>query len=242
MGAMKGFGAALAIAAIVLCAAPALGSAAVLYDQTDSPSGFGTFSQRDDAVDLQIADDFIVPSGQSWSLQSVDVDGAYDAGSSGPITSANVFLYADGGGLPGGQLFALQGVSPLNGTAGPDFTVPLTGSPQLASGAYWVSVQVNLPGAGTSIWDWQTRNAQSGSPRAVRSNGHPLPVCPGAQDAWITGSSCPIGLAPDQLFRLNGTVVPPTPVPAVHKECKKHKKHHSAQSAKKKKCKKKKRK
>jgi hypothetical protein len=168
--------------------------------------------------------------------------GAYDLGG-GPIASANVFLYSDAGGLPGSEVLAQPGVAPADGTAGPNFSIALLTNPQLAPGTYWVSVQVNIPAG--NIWDWQTRSIQSGSPRAFID--HSGGLCGGV---WAhVGAGCPIGPAPDQLFRLNGTVVPatapPAPVPGVtpHKKCKKHKKkHRSAESAKKKKCKKKKRK
>jgi hypothetical protein len=239
MDAWKGFGAPLVIAALLLLALPAVGSAAVLYDQTDSPSGTGILSQNDGPQNVQAADDFTVPPGQPWKVESVDVVGAYDLGA-GPITSANVFLYSDNGALPGTELFAGQNVAPLNGTAGPDFSVPLTGAPQLAQGSYWVSVQVNIPAG--NIWDWQTRSTQSGNPRAFID--HSGALCGGV---WAhVGAGCPIGPVPDQLFRLNGTVVPATTPPAAipqqtTKKCKKKKKkHRSAESAKKKKCKKKK--
>jgi hypothetical protein len=237
MGAMKGFGAALAITAIALCAVPAMGSAAVLYDQTDSPSGTGIFSQNDGIENVQAADDFTVPPASSWGIESVDVVGLYGSGG-GPITSANVTVYSNAAGLPGAELFARANVTPLNGTAGPNFTFPLSGASQLAPGIYWVSVQVNIPGGGTNIWDWATRTVQSGSPAAFRANS-PLAICPAAQNAYVARTSCPgLGTAPDQLFRLNGTTLP---TPVHRKKCKKNKKHHSAQSAKKK-CKKKKRK
>ena len=240
MGARKVFGAALATAAIGLCAVPALGNAAVLYDQTDGPSGTGIFSENDGVQNVQSADDFTVPPGQPWKLESVDVIGAYDLGG-GPIASSNVFLYSDAGGLPGSPILAQPGVAPANGAAGPDFSIPLLTNPQLAPGTYWVSVQVNI--AAGNIWDWQTRNIQSGSPRAFIDNSGGL--CGGI---WShAGPGCPIGAAPDELFRLNGTVVPASgpsaaaPTPPKKKCKKKKKKHRSAESAKKK-CKKKKRK
>ena len=240
MGARKGVGAVLVAAAIAIFAVPAAGSAAVLYDQTDSPSGTGIFSQSDGVQNVQAADDFVIPAGPSWSIQSVDALGIFDQGA-GPITSANVFIYANGGSGPGAQLFGATNVAPLNGTAGPNFTVPTGGAPPLGPGTFWVSVQVNIPGGGSNIWDWATRTVQSGSPAAFRANS-PFAFCAAAQSTYVPRISCPgLGTAPDQLFRVNGTTLPTPEAIAHKKKCKKRKKHRSAEAAKKKKCKKKKR-
>ena len=239
MGARKGFGAVLVATAVAIFAMPAAGNAAVLYDQTDSPSGTGIFSQNDGVQNVQAADDFTIPAGPSWSIQSVDALGIFDQGG-GPITSANVFIYANAGNLPGVQLYGATNVAPLNGTAGPTFTLPTAGAPPLGPGTFWVSVQVNIPGGGSNIWDWTTRTVQSGSPAAFRANT-PFAFCPAAQNTYVPRVSCPgLGPAPDQLFRVNGSTLP-TPEAVAQKKCKK-KKHRSAESAKKKKCKKKKRK
>src|SRR5262245_45360102 len=89
----------------VCLTAPTMASGAVLYDQTD----FSTFDNRGsndwnapmDAYDDQIADDFIVPEGETWQISQVDVigTGGYDA------PTVNVFLYASAETLPGAELF-----------------------------------------------------------------------------------------------------------------------------------------
>ena len=69
------------------------------YDQTDNGSvGTGSVSQNfetaNDAFDNQVADDFVVPAGQTWTIQQVNVTGSYFNGN-GPATSVNVFFYSD---------------------------------------------------------------------------------------------------------------------------------------------------
>jgi hypothetical protein len=229
--------AAVACGAIGLLALSASADAATLHDQADSPSSAlnrGIFSLTDPTLDVQAADDFTVPARQSWLIQSVDVIGHYDAGA-GPIASANVFLYSNSGSLPGVQLFAQRSVIPANGTAGPNFNLPVTSAPLLVAGTYWVSVQANFTTA-SDIWDWDTRTIQSGNPAVFRANSG-FALCPGAIGAWITRSTCAqLAGDPDQLFRLNGTSF------TLKKRCKKAKrKHRSAEAAKKRKCKKKRR-
>jgi hypothetical protein len=245
MDGKKGLALATIAAAIALCVVPAAGGAAVLYDQTSSPapSGDAAQSQRDDAfpLNVQVADDFTVPAGQPWQIQSVDVIGHYFAG--GPLSTVNVFLYSNAGTLPGAQLFAQGNIPSGPGTGGlsAQFTAPLTGAPQLGPGTYWVSVQANLGPFPANVWGWDARTVAAGSDAAFLNNGGgPVGCDPGV---WETrhAPSCGAGApaSPDQLFRINGTVVAPTPAatpPAStphRKRCKKHKKHHSAAAAKK---------
>src|SRR5215212_8919788 len=62
-------------------APPAARPADVLYDQYNNPGTNGTSSQNfetaNDAVDDELADDFVVPGGQTWDINGVDVDGFY---------------------------------------------------------------------------------------------------------------------------------------------------------------------
>src|SRR5438552_1615853 len=54
---------------------------ALLYDQTDNPGANATVSQdfetANDAFDSQLADDFVVPPGQTWTVQQVVAGGVY---------------------------------------------------------------------------------------------------------------------------------------------------------------------
>src|SRR5262249_572675 len=76
----------------------------VLYDQYDNPGTFATSSQNFesdfDAFDDMLADDFVVPGGDTWQVNQVDVMGLYFNGP-GVMNSANVNFYSDASGLPG---------------------------------------------------------------------------------------------------------------------------------------------
>jgi hypothetical protein len=222
----------------------------VLWDQNDDPGGNGATSQvgsgNPTPIDAQAADDFIVPAGQQWTIQTVDVTGQYELGS-GPVQGVNLFIYSDSGGVPGARISG--GTVPVANGSGPSFDIVLGTGVALAPGHYWLSFQVELNNFPYEAWDWKNRTAVSGSPALYRDNtGSQFPDC----QTWMprTSNVCADDLNhPDQMFSLSGVSGPVTSAPgpgttappaAKKKKCKKKKKHHAA-AAKKKKCKKKKR-
>ena len=97
----------VASAATACCrAASAPAHAAVLHDQF-APTGLDNVSSQNfepalNAYDSLGADDFVVPTGKVWRIDRVEVSGA-NSGASQPAT-ANLFLFADGGTLPGAPI------------------------------------------------------------------------------------------------------------------------------------------
>src|SRR5947208_7353785 len=80
----------------------------ILYDQYNNASTVASLSATFTdfpTFSADLADDFVVPGGQTWNVQSIDADGVYFNGP-GPAASFNVFFYADSGGLPGAQVFS----------------------------------------------------------------------------------------------------------------------------------------
>jgi len=79
----------------------------VLYDQYNNASDIATLSAMFSDIAIfssDLADDFVVPAGQTWNVQSIDADGVYIG--PGPASSFNVFFYADNAGLPGTQVYS----------------------------------------------------------------------------------------------------------------------------------------
>jgi hypothetical protein len=201
---------ALALPVAVLQASSSAQAAAqvVLFDQTGtasppsadssapnfSPSNyFGSGNDR-------TADDFTVPAGATWAINEIDVTGAFE----GPTTAntVNVYLYANGAGKPGTEIFSQLGVT---ATAGPNFAVPLTGVPSLTAGTYWVTVQFVVDGG--AYWSWGTSTVQRGNPATwLTESGSP--ECPSG--AWGTRTTCWTGTNPDQAFVLKGTDLTPS--------------------------------
>jgi hypothetical protein len=201
----------LLAAIITLLAAGTSGAraeAAVLYDQMDAAGSEAMFSNDlvagSEGNDSKAADDFTVPAGEGWEITQVDVVGA----AFGALPSTmNVDIYANSGGLPGAALFSARAI-PSAGQ--PDYSIPLSGAPQLGPGTYWIAIQQD--GASASepqrMWFWRNRAVQSGNPAAVLYAG-----C-SAFPAWQVRYTCQAdAVSPDQIFRLSGTVTSPPPPP-----------------------------
>jgi hypothetical protein len=189
------------------------GPYAVLYDQTDN-AGTNGFPSQDfeaafDAYDNQGADDFVIPAVDgSWTINEVYIMGSYST--TGPAAAVNVYFYQDAAGLPGAPVFSALGVVPTD--VGGDLTIALAPAAVLSSGTYWVSVQAVMDFTPFGQWFWSTRTVQSNSPYAWQNPGGGFGTpC----STWGAGAAtCGVGggVDPDSLFRLSGTVTPPTAV------------------------------
>jgi hypothetical protein len=202
-----------------LCLLPAGASGGVLYDQTAGTPNGGCISSSDFGVANKVAqgaDDFPVPAGQTWQISSIDVIGG------GVLTgspTASVFIYGAGA-LPGSQLFSQTGI-PIAGAN--NLSIPVTGAPPLATGTYWISVQVTDP----VQWSWCNKQEQIGSVAAWRNPGGGFGI--GCM-AYAPLTSCN-SLGKSFLFRLNAPdPVAPVPVTTTvkKKKCKnkKYRRHH----------------
>jgi len=174
----------------------------VLYDQYDNNSGIATLSGTFDdfpTFGADLADDFVVPAGQTWNVESIDADGVYFNGP-GPANSWNVFVYTDSGGLPGTQIYNLLNAPvTVNGTT---FTANLTPAAVLSAGTYWIEIQPNMDFGTQGEWGWSDRTVQSNSPAAWQNPGGGFGICP----TWTTKTVCiPTAGGPDQVYRINGT-------------------------------------
>src|SRR5262245_55030112 len=185
----------------------------VLYDQYNNNGPNATLSATftdfpDFSADL--ADDFVVPAGDTWNVESIDADGIYFNGP-GPATDWNVFIYTDNAGLPGTQVYSTtnQPVS-VNGTT---FTVNLTPAAVLSAGTYWIEIQANMTFGTQGEWGWTDRTVQSNNGAAFRNLGGGF----GCGTDWVPKPVCvPTTSGPDQVFRINGTGGgggTPTPTP-----------------------------
>jgi len=198
----------------------------ILYDQYNNAGTFvtvsGTFTDSP-PNNCDLADDFVVPGGQAWNVQSIDADGLYFNGS-GPANSLNVFFYSDSAGFPGTQVYSATS-QPFT-QSGTTFTVNLPAPAVLTAGAYWVEIQANVTFGTEGEWGWTARTVTSnnaaawqnpsggfGPPPSCPAPGCPMP-CPTCI-SWGIRQCCagtPAG-APDQVFRLNGTLGAASPTP-----------------------------
>ena len=128
----------------------------VLYNQ-NSNFGYGLISQNFTSgsytsLNSAGADDFAVPSGQTWHIAEVDVTGVYYNGS-GPAKSEVVTFYSNSKKNKPGRV--VRGPFTLNCTdnAG-SFQCILPKRVKLPSGTWWVSVVANCSFSGGCEWGW----------------------------------------------------------------------------------------
>jgi S-layer family protein len=185
--------------------------AAVLYDQSNGLNETTISSQDFEAAynnyDDQAADDFIVPAGETWLVNGVDVAGAYSF-DGGPAESVGVYIYADSGSLPGTPVFSQTAIMPASGLDTGNFSLALSPPATLSAGTYWVSVQANQEVGLTGQWFWRARTGTINTFSAWRNpgGGFNRNLCIASWGRRVLECSFG-GNAPDQVFRLNGTVV-----------------------------------
>src|SRR5436190_4439239 len=119
----------------------------VLYDQTDNPGTGGSnsqdFEEVFDAFDDRNADDFVVPAGQTWTVQKVVAYGLSYNGL-GTVESFNVTFYHDEANLPGAAADGGTITEATYTNADGVFTINLPTDVVLAAGTYWVAIQARL--------------------------------------------------------------------------------------------------
>ena len=190
-------------ARLLVAPSPPRAPQTVLYDQYDNAGVNATLSDTFTdfhTYNADLADDFVVPAGQTWNVQSIDADGVYFNGP-GPAIDWNVFFYADNAGFPGAQVYSATHQPVQRG--GSSFTLNLATPAVLTAGTYWVEIQANMTYATLGEWGWSNRTVTSNNPAAWQNPGGGLGVCP----SWSRrGATCGAGPSePDQMYRLNGT-------------------------------------
>ena len=154
-------------------------------------------STNNPAIDffLQIADDFEVPKGQMWGINSMFAYG--NTTSLNEITSVSVAIYQDNDGRPGAEVFAIDNIQPLD-PLNANLGIKFPNAVSLSEGIYWISVYANVESDFFSSWNWASQEWGIGSP------GHSNFSSDGSGD-WefgVDGS----GRSFDQRFQILGTV------------------------------------
>ncbi|HPI86588.1 MAG TPA: carboxypeptidase-like regulatory domain-containing protein, partial [Bacteroidales bacterium] len=177
-------------------------SRAVLYQQTNS-SGAGMASQDFetvyDAYDCQGADDFYVPAGMQWTIQTITATGS----GSTTATLVHVYIYADNAGMPAASASTtLMNLTCTNANA--VLTINIPGNIVLGPGHYWVSVQDASPYATYGQWYWTRTTSIYNSGACWRNPGNGFGL---GATTWTYMAN--IGYPNnDFMFRLEGTSGP----------------------------------
>ena len=174
----------------------------VLYDQYNNNGLNATLSATfTDFPDFSsdLADDFVVPGGQTWNVESIDADGVYFNGA-GPATDWNVFIYTDSSTFPGTLVYST--VNQPVSVVGTTFTVNLSPAAVLSPGTYWIEIQANMTFSSQGEWGWTDRTVQANSGAAFRNPGGAF----GCGTNWVRKPTCVPTTDPDQVYRINGTI------------------------------------
>ena len=171
----------------------------VLIDQYNSPlNNYIVSANRTDnpIASAEAADDFVVPAGETWQINQVDVRAGGGGGFPNP-TSFNVFIYTEADTLPGTPVYTATNLAV--GGINPNYIITLTTPADLATGTYWVAIQGNIVGAN---WYWQGRTVLNNNSTAWRENGGYGTGCLN----WTRLTTCSGFTWPGQMFRLHGTI------------------------------------
>ncbi|HSG68609.1 MAG TPA: carboxypeptidase regulatory-like domain-containing protein [Bacteroidales bacterium] len=142
-----------------------------LYDQIwNAGNGYLNSTEYIDAGNLtktsEAADDFDVPTGESWTIGRAAFSGYFGYQQAGGPVNVNVRIYSDNNGIPGTELHAFINITPTldeqvlsNNYMATYWEVTFPAPITLTEGKYWISVQgicdFNVQG------DWGWADAQN---------------------------------------------------------------------------------
>jgi hypothetical protein len=191
--------------------------AKVLYDQNSGTGSDGFFSQTLSSYpqyDEYLADDFTVPKGATWKVSEVDANGFYYI-EAGPAASVNVYFWKNSNGLPDGTkaIDSCLNITPTGGLSTGAFEITLpkkcAKKASFAGGkkgtTYWVSVQANMAGEGTSgYWAWDVVSVHGNQAAGDWYGGSVETLEPSCNTSFQTLDYC-TGTESDLSFELLGT-------------------------------------
>ena len=148
---------------------------------------------------VQSADDFTVPIGNTWSINSVLAFGGING--SPILDNATVVIYEDDGGKPGAEVFNSGVVVPDSEADDANLNIPLATPAELNEGSYWLAVYTSVAFDGGNQWFWTTQGLVNGTESHLKDD---LNLFGSGAIDW-TPTSLAFGNAPaDLTFQLFG--------------------------------------
>lgn len=184
----------------------------ILHDQFDNAGPVSTSSQdfwpnEWNSFDDMVADDFLIPPEENWTITSISVAGAYTADggqNSGPADWVDVSFWTNQGSLPGEIVATMNQLVPVDGLASGDFTISLGAGVALSPGTYWVAVQARVQYPENGVWRWTDRTVVFNERAAWQNPGNGFGT--GCIEWETRSTTCNLDpSAPDQVYRLTGT-------------------------------------
>ncbi len=190
----------------------------VLWDQSENESDTDIVSQDFidvifDTFDARAADDFLIPEGFLWKVETVKVFGTFDGAAPDVLQSLDVVFYTDEGGLPGNLVNGCNFVNILPVDLNdPSFLINLPTPCFLRSGTYWMSVRANMLFLPHGQWFWNENTVQTLSPFVWENPGDGFGT--GCTTFSYAQAECGADF-PDLSFQLIGEEQPFPNVPAL---------------------------
>ncbi len=194
-----------------------------LYSQMNpQPASYSVVSQQFTDYSnyiAQDADDFVVPTGKTWNITSIEVLGNYFADGTpqppalGPADSFILQIYADNSGLPAATpLFEQTGLT--YSEASGLFQLNLSSPIQLTAGTYWISVVATMSFTDKGEWGWAWNQDPQIGGQFVNQDPDQVIDPPGSWPAsWASASGTwPSQSQYDLCFSIIGNEVAPVPV------------------------------
>lgn len=172
----------------------------VIYSQATPQAGTRPsqlFTNFSNAL-AQSADDFVIPAGQTWSIEKVFAPGAVNGAP--VLNAARVVIYRDTLGVPGTEIYNSGNFVPSSGTSNPSLELTLPTAVNLPAGNYWISVYVQLAFVGGTQWFWGATSTVTGSVAHFRD---PANLFGTGAINW-TSQTTAFGTPVDMLFTLFG--------------------------------------
>ena len=188
--------------------------AQVLVDLSQGTLGSSVVSQDFESslnnFDCMAADDFVVPTGDYWHIDSLEVYGEYAVPSGTPVPGAGmiVHIYADAGGMPGALVFSdtlLTNADPdSDGSLMARFANPIALNP----GHYWLGVSARKDaGSSQTQWQWFNSSDTLGDTANWQNPGQGFFLANAACSTWNTISLCLGNNGPSMAMKLWGCPV-----------------------------------
>jgi hypothetical protein len=151
-------------------------------------SSFSRPSQffADSGAAAELADDVVVPAGQTYVVSRVWAHGSYSGGG-GPIDGVDVKFLADAGGNPGALACGYTALVPVGRLDVSDFVVDLPTACRLGAGTWWLSVQARMPFNPRGQWFWAEASGSAGSGYRFQDTTNALGT---GCTSWNTGPAC----------------------------------------------------
>jgi hypothetical protein len=149
---------------------------------------------------MQGADDFVVPAGDVWRLEFIEVYGGYFNGP-GPVPLFNIYIYGDNSGIPGAEIYKMEGIS--YGVSGSIFSFVLPEPKVLFEGTYWLSIVAVMDFVPLGQWGW-TMHTNIPAPVWSEFQWRDPDMLATSFNSWTPATTVFPGLETDLTFALYG--------------------------------------